>query len=244
VQAQAADDSVQHILDLPMVSNPGENWTYNSGGSHLLGAIVTEATGTPLLDYAMEKLFDPLGIQSSDIIWPKDNQGLYWGHGGVSMVPRDMAKFGFLYLNNGSWDGEQIISTEWVQKSSETLYSFDEFGGYSYQWWTYPSDIVNVYAAQGFAGQFIFVIPSLDLVVVFTSNVPPYEAYPHTAILFNYIIPAAINEISGQVIIANTVTLSVFVMILLPVFFLGSKYRLRIGVQFHESTIHQELIQS
>lgn len=238
-----ASDSVQHILDLPMEYDPGETWVYCSGATNLLGAIVAEATETSLFDYAVEKLFTPLGISSSDVFWPRDNHGRYWASGGVEMLPRDMAKFGYLYLNNGTWDGEQIVSTEWVQQSAETLVSFDDYSGYSYQWWTYPTDIVNVYAAQGFAGQFIFVVPSLDMVVVFTSSVPPYETYPHITILFEYIISAAMNDIPRQIIAANTITLMVLVIIFLPALFAGANYRLRIRTKFYESTKYQELIQ-
>lgn len=238
-----ASDSVQYILDLPMEYDPGEAWTYNSGASHLLGAIVAEATGTSLFDYAVEKLFTPLGISSHDIYWPIDNQGYYRASGGVEMLPQDMAKFGYLYLNNGTWDGEQIIPFDWVQQSATTLVSFDDFSGYSYQWWTYPSLIADVYSANGFAGQYIFVVPSLDMVVVFTSNVPPYETYPQVTLLFDYIIPAAINKTHSQVIAANTVTLAALVIIILPALFAGANYRLRIRTQVYESTTHQELIQ-
>jgi CubicO group peptidase (beta-lactamase class C family) len=221
-----ANDSVQYILDRPMAYEPGERWIYSSGGSNLLGAIVAEATGTSLFDYAVDKLFTPLGISPSDVFWPKDNQGRYWASGGVEMLPRDMAKFGYLYLNNGTWDGDQIIPLEWVLKSAETLVTFNDFSGYSYQWWTYPTDITNVYAAQGFAGQYIFVIPSLDMVVVFTSSVPPYEAYPQPAILFDYIIPAAMNEVPRQVQAANLVTLSTLVILPLPILVAGIYYRI------------------
>ena len=223
----AASDAVQHMLDLPMIHNPGETWTYSSGGSHLLGAIVAEATGTSLLDYAMEKLFTPLGIPSSNIYWPRDSNGRYWGHGGVEMVPRDMAKFGYLYLNNGTWDGEQIVPTEWVQQSAATLYSFDDYSGYSYQWWTNPTEIANVYSAQGYSGQFIFVIPSLDMVVVFTSSVPPYEPYPQPSILFDYIIPAAMKEIPQKVQFTNMVTISILVILPLPFLAAGVYFRIR-----------------
>ncbi len=227
IQAQAASDSVQHILDLPMAYDPGETWTYSSGVSHLLGAIVAESTGTSLFDYAMEKLFTPLGIPSSNIYWPRDSHGRYWGHGGVEMVPCDMAKFGFLYLNNGTWDGDQILPTEWVEQSADTLVDFTDYSGYSYQWWTYPTDIANVYSAQGSAGQWIFVIPSLDMVVVFTSNVPPYEPYPHPAILFDYIIPAAMKENPQQVMLGVTITFTTLV-ITLPILVAGVYYRIRI----------------
>jgi len=227
-QAQLASDNVQYILDLPMAYDPGEQWVYSSGSSHLLGAIVAEATGHSLFEYAMEKLFTPLGIATSHIYWPRDNQGFYWGHGGVEMIPRDMAKFGYLFLNNGTWDGEQIIPTEWVQQSAATQMTFSEYEGYSYQWWTFSSDTTSVYTAQGYAGQFIFVVPSLDMVVVFTSSVPPYEAYPQPSLLFEYIIPAAMNNIPQHMAVTSTMTLATLVSIPLPVLFAWVYYRLRI----------------
>ncbi|MHA1926048.1 MAG: serine hydrolase domain-containing protein [Candidatus Thorarchaeota archaeon] len=226
-QVWAASDSVQHVLDLPMAYDPGEVWTYNSGGSHLLGVIVAEATGTSLFAYADENLFTPLGISPLDIMWPRDNHGRYWGHGGVEMVPRDMAKFGYLYLNNGTWDGTQIVPSEWVQDSADTLYPFTDYSGYSYQWWTYPTDIVDVYSAEGYAGQYIFVIPDLDMVVVFTSSVPPYTTYPQPSILFEFIIQAAINEVPRQIAIANTLTLATLALMPLPILVAGAYFRVR-----------------
>jgi CubicO group peptidase (beta-lactamase class C family) len=234
-----ASDSVQYILDQPMAYSPGDVWVYSSGSSHLLSAIVTEATGVSLLEYAEDKLFTPLGISVSDVLWPVDSQGIYRGSGGVEMVPRDMAKFGYLYLNNGTWDGEQIVSSAWVQSSSETLIPFNDYTGYSYQWWTYPTETANVYAAQGFAGQYIFVIPSLDLVVVFTSSTDPYDTYPQPSILFDFIIPAAMTEIPQTLIATYTLTLVTLVMLPLPMLVAGACYRYRI----RHSNSEQELIE-
>lgn len=228
-QYWSASDSVQYVLDQPMAYDPGEVWVYSSGSSHLLSAIVTEATGMSLLEYAEDKLFSPLGISISDVLWPADNQGIYRGSGGVELLPRDMAKFGYLYLNNGTWDGQQIIPSAWVQSSSETLISFDDYSGYSYQWWTYPNEVANVYSANGFAGQYICVIPSLDMVVVFTSRTDPYAAYPQIPILFDYIIPAALNEIPQTLMTTYTLTLVAIVMLPMP-FLVASiyfRYRMR-----------------
>jgi CubicO group peptidase (beta-lactamase class C family) len=211
-----------------MAYEPGEGWTYNSGASHLLSAIVTEATGTPLRDYAMDNLLTPLGIESSDVSWPQDRQGYYWGSGGAGMVPLDMLKFGYLYLNNGTWDGEQIVPSEWVQRSSETLFDFNDYSGYSYQWWTYPTDIVNVLAAVGYQGQFIFVIPELDMVVVFTSSVPPSEVGQHPAMLFDYIVKAAIGEFSQNLNHHSTVALVTLAVTPIPILIAGLYYRIRI----------------
>ncbi|MFW9926526.1 MAG: serine hydrolase domain-containing protein [Candidatus Thorarchaeota archaeon] len=226
-QMWTASNNVQHILDLPMAHDPGDVWTYSSGASHLLGTIVTEATGIDLFDYAMDSLFTPLGIQASDIFWPADTQGQHWGSGGAEMIPRDMAKFGYLYLNNGTWDGEQIIPSDWVEKSADTQVEFNDFSGYSYQWWTYPTDIVNVYSAQGYQGQFIFVIPELDMVVVFTSSVPPYEAYPPASILFDYIIRAVGSGQTQLVAFGSTIAFLVLVFTT-PILLAGASYRLRV----------------
>ncbi|MFX1485138.1 MAG: serine hydrolase domain-containing protein, partial [Promethearchaeota archaeon] len=187
----------------------------------------TEVTGLDLFDYAIEKLFTPLGIQASDIFWPSDNQGQYWGSGGAEMIPRDMAKFGYLYLNNGTWDGEQIIPSDWIEKSADTQVEFNDFSGYSYQWWTYPTDIVNVYAAQGYQGQFIFVIPELDMVVVFTSSVPPYEAYPPPSILFDYIIRAVGSGQTQLVVFGSTIAFLVLVLTT-PILLAGAFYRMSV----------------
>ncbi|MGY5858645.1 MAG: serine hydrolase [Candidatus Thorarchaeota archaeon] len=223
-QYWAASNSVQFVLDLPLVHDPGEVWVYSSGSSHLLSAIVTEATGVSLLEYAAEKLFTPLGIEISDVVWPIDNQGIYRGSGGVEMIPRDMAKFGYLFLNNGTWDGEQIVPSAWVQTSSETLTTFDDYSGYSYQWWTYSSETVSVYSANGYIGQHIFVIPSLDMVVVFTSRTP---TYPQVSLLFDYIIPAALTEVPQNILATYTLTLATIVMLPLPLIVAGIYHRFR-----------------
>ena len=222
-----ASDSVQYILDKPMAYDPGEAWVYSSGGTNLLGAIVSEATGISLFDYAVDKLFTPLGISPSDVFWPSDNHGRYWASGGVEMLPRDMAKFGYLYLNNGTWDGEQIIPTAWVEQSADTLVDFNDYSGYSYQWWTYPTDIVNVYAAVGYRGQYIFVIPELDMVVVFTSSVSPSSGVIQPAILFDYIIPAAMNENPQLVMLGGSITFTALA-ITLPILVAGVYCRIRI----------------
>jgi CubicO group peptidase (beta-lactamase class C family) len=221
----AASDQIQYILDQPMVADPGDVWTYNSGGSHLLGAIITDATGRTLLEFAMENLFTPLGISQFDISWVRDHQGYYLASGGASMVSRDMLKFAYLYLNNGTWDGEQIVPSDWVQLSSETLITFNDYSGYSYQWWTYPTDIVNVFAALGYQGQFIAVIPELDMVVVFTSSIPPEEANVHPALVFDYIVPSVLGEESRLSSASNSVTLIALAIIPVPVIFAGAYYQ-------------------
>lgn len=144
------------------------------------------------------------------------------------MRPIDMAKFGYLYLNNGTWNGQQVVPSDWVAKSAGTEFSFNEYAGYSYQWWTYPTEIANVYSAQGYAGQFIFVIPSLDMVVVFTSSVPAYSVYPQPSMLFQYIIPAVLDESSSVIPNVDNITLSMLLVLPLPLVVAGVYWNMKV----------------
>ena len=162
----ASLDWVQFVLSQPMVSEPGEEWYYNGGASHLLSAIITETTGRSAYEFAREFLFDPLNMTS--VSWPHDPQGNSMGYTDLYISPRDMAKFGYLFLNNGSWEGEQIIPEEWVAESTKSYFSPYEGQGYGYQWWTIPH--TKIYQASGLYGQRILVIPELDMVVVFTAD--------------------------------------------------------------------------
>jgi len=186
---RASDDWTQYTLDKPMADDPGEEWRYCTGGSNLLSAIIERATGYSTLDFAWEFLFGPLNMSYLGLSWPQTPEGVYNGAGGIKMRPRDMAKFGYLFLNNGSWDGEQIVPSEWVAMSTETSFSFGENTGYGYQWWTYT---MGVYAAEGLYGQKIYVVPELDMVVVFNADIregPDQER----VLLYRFIIPAC-NE--------------------------------------------------
>ena len=90
-----------------MVSEPGEEWNYHGGASHLLSAIITETTGRSAYEFAREFLFDPLNMTS--VSWPPDPQGNSMGYSDLYISPRDMAKFGYLFLNNGSWEGARAV---------------------------------------------------------------------------------------------------------------------------------------
>jgi CubicO group peptidase (beta-lactamase class C family) len=158
-------EPAKYVLNLPMASDPGTEWVYNGGCSHLLSAILTRTTGMSTLQFARENLFEPLGI--SHVRWPRDPQGIYFGGQDIWLTPRDMAKFGQLFLDQGVWEGQQLISSEWVADSGKT-YITQWAGGYGYQWWTYSNS--DIYYASGAFEQRIMVIPQYDMVVVFTSN--------------------------------------------------------------------------
>ena len=158
---------VKFVLDQPMVAAPGEEYSYNTGASHILSGILQKVTGARADSFAMENLFGPIGID--EYYWPVDDQGIAYGGSGVRLRPRDMARFGYLYLNNGRWDGNQIVPEAWVeasqQKHMERKYISDSF--YGYQFWV--SDY-GTYSAVGYGGQWITIIPEHDLVVVFNNR--------------------------------------------------------------------------
>src|SRR5215469_6718605 len=115
-QLDNSPDWVKFILDRSMSSTPGAVFNYDSGNPHLLSAILTKLTGISALNYAKAKLFGPLGI--GDVSWTYDPQGIPNGGWGLYLQPRDMAKIGYLYLQNGMWEGKQVLPPEWVHKVS------------------------------------------------------------------------------------------------------------------------------
>jgi CubicO group peptidase (beta-lactamase class C family) len=163
---QAAQDEVQFVLDRPMTVEPGTRFNYNTGGTQLLAAIIAQATGQSALEYAQEHLFAPLGI--TNVQWWADPSGITEGGSGLELAPRDMAKFGYLYLKGGIWEGKSLIPAEWVKTSTQAHIKTGYLDlVYGYQWWVHPS---GVYQARGFGGQRIFVLPEQQMVVVFVRD--------------------------------------------------------------------------
>ena len=163
---QNSADWVKFLLDRPVVAPPGSQWNYCAGCSHLLTAILQKTTGINPRDFAEQYLFKPLGI--SGVKWMTDPAGIPYGAGGFGLTPRDMAKLGYLYLRNGQWAGQQIVSSEWVEKSTQRYAGIDEHFGYGYHWFTVTA--MMGYAALGGGGQIILVIPGSDLVIVATAK--------------------------------------------------------------------------
>lgn len=183
----ASDDPLQYVLDLPMAEEPGTRFEYTNGVSHLLSCILTETTDISALKFAEEHLFGPLDI--TDVEWDSDTQGRNWGYSQLYLNPHDMAKIGYLFLNGGQWDGEQIVSLEWVDNSTAKHVDATIMEGYGYHWWISPN---GYYSAVGYKGQFIHVVPILKLVVVFTSrSEEDFDAI--LSLLEAYIIPAVIQ---------------------------------------------------
>lgn len=170
---RASSDWAQYVLDRPMAYEPGSHFYYNSGNAHLLATIINVTTGMTPLVFANQYLFEPLRIERR--AWLVDPLGIHFGGSNLALTPRGMAKFGLLFLNNGTWDGQEIVSADWVNKSSQGPPTGYPQTSYGYQWWINDDD--GWFSARGYNGQFIYVIPEHEIVVVFTSdNVDgPYE---------------------------------------------------------------------
>jgi CubicO group peptidase (beta-lactamase class C family) len=190
-----SDDWVRFALDQPIESAPGTDMIYSTGTSHLVSAILTRATGMSTKAYAQSRLFGPLGIAPPS--WQQDPQGIYFGGNNLALSPRDLLAFGQLYLNRGRHNGRQVLPAGWVEAST-TRYVFDTYRGFSYGyfWWIEPFAGIRTHFAWGYGGQYVFVIPGLDLVVVCTSdlNNRPSGIDDHNeriyTLLSEYVLPA------------------------------------------------------
>ena len=166
-QALRSGNPWHYTLNQPMSHEPGEHFLYNGGCSHLLSAILTRASGMSTWRFARDYLFAPLGIQR--FVWPVDPTGIYYGGQDIWLTPRDMARLGQLFLDDGLWNGERIVSESWVDASSQPLVDNGSAEyGYGYQWWVLPEG--TIYKAWGALDQHIFVVPDLDVVVAVTSD--------------------------------------------------------------------------
>jgi len=163
-------DWIRFTLDRPMSDEPGARFVYNSGASQLLAHIFYRATGRDIEEYAARHLFTPLGIR--DWHWKRTPAGLADTEGGLYLASEDLAKLWYLFLQNGRWDGRQVVSTEWVRASLAPAIDVDGRPGgaqYGYKWWLYPNPMAPgkvMWAGSGFGGQIPIAIPEDDLIVV------------------------------------------------------------------------------
>ena len=163
---------VGYILRRPMNGPPGQTMRYSTGNSHLLSAILTKATGKSTWAFANEVLAKPLGFTLSP--WMRDPQGIFFGGNEMVMTPRQMMAFGELYLRRGRANGKQLVPEAWVDASFIPRGRSDYSGQlYGYGWWIRELAGRQVYYAWGYGGQFIFIVPDLEMVVVTTSVPTP-----------------------------------------------------------------------
>lgn len=189
----SSGDWVRHALTRDVIHEPGARLVYSTGDTHLMSAVLTRAAGRSTHALARELLADPLGIQLPS--WPRDPQGIHFGGNDMLVSPRGLLRLGELYRNGGILDGREILPRWWVEESWRIRLRSPRSGdGYGLGWWARTSEGHPVRFAWGYGGQFLFVVPSLELTVVFTSD-PWTRQRGHNQslhrILDRYLIPAA-----------------------------------------------------
>lgn len=191
-------DWVQFTMDRPMAQNPGEAFKYNSGATLILGHVFRLATGIDLEEYAVQHLFQPLGIEN--YVWKRTPFGLVDTQEGLFVDSRDIAKIAYLFLKRGRWEGQQVIPEDWVLASVKPSVSVteDQMVEYGYKWWLYHYNYRGedrvAFAGAGFGGQRPIVLPELDIVLVFTGwNILPDRPSLQTTDAIERILEAVKN---------------------------------------------------
>jgi CubicO group peptidase (beta-lactamase class C family) len=164
-----SDNWVEFALDQPMEDRPGGDMMYSTGTSHLLSVIIAKATDMSTKAFAEKHLFGPMGIVPGG--WDRDPQGYYMGGNNLALRPADMLKIGQMVMDGGIYDGKRIVSEQWLRDSFQT-YTRSNYNpyDYGYMWWKRPVGDFMVHFAWGFGGQYIFMIPELNAVVVITGS--------------------------------------------------------------------------
>ncbi len=168
VELEASDAWIDYAVSRPMAIDPGTRFDYNDGVSVLLGKLVREATGMRIDRWAEERLFAPLGID--EYYWKVTPDGETDSEGGLYLSTHDLARIGYLMLRDGQWDGQQVVSSAWVRASTSPVVPFDDAdSGYGYQWWVpaHADGRTEIFAGNGYGGQFLHVVPEYDLISVF-----------------------------------------------------------------------------
>ncbi len=193
-------DWIKSYLETPVEFEPGTRYRYSSVASFMLSATVQKVTGEKVIDYLTPRLFEPLGIEGAD--WETNPQGINTGGWGLRLKTEDLAKFGLLYLQKGKWNGKQILNEEWVDEATslkiqqrpnmtqeERDSSDDSVQGYCYQFWRAKN---NSYQVNGYAGQFVLIVPEKDMVVVFTAE--SRDMWGELGMVWEYIYPELHDE--------------------------------------------------
>lgn len=197
---EASDEWIKYVLDKPTDTIPGTSFEYNSGASVLLGKLVRIITGKRVDKYAEEKLFGPLGI--TEYYWKETPGGEIDTEGGLYLAAEDLAKFGLLFLNKGKWENKQIVSEGWVTASTRPVVSDvnpnnNRKIGYGYQWWVpkHSNGENEIFAGNGYGGQYLMVAPKFDLIVLFNGwNIHEETEKSTWTVLEERIIPSIANK--------------------------------------------------
>jgi CubicO group peptidase (beta-lactamase class C family) len=191
---QRSMNSIPYVLHFPASEMPGRVFRYSTGNSQLLSGAVRRGTGKTPFELARERIFGPLGITGAQ--WATHADGNSYGGMRLRLTARDMAKLGQLCLQNGAWNGRQLVPAQWIAASTRP-HSVSAYGPYGYHWWVRPEG----YAAQGFGGQYIYVVPDRRLVIVLTAdpNAGHHVGFePMERLIAGYIAGAIRHTVLGQ----------------------------------------------
>ncbi|WP_425445824.1 serine hydrolase domain-containing protein [Dethiothermospora halolimnae] len=181
-------DWTEFILTLPIEPNLVDRFLYNSSSSHLLSIIISKSTNMSAKEFSKKYLFSHLGIE--DIKWETDPQGNSIGGYGLSLKPRDMAKIGQLYLNNGIWNNDNVLSGNWIKTSTTPYSNGNDIGKYGYHWWISKDSRRHIYFALGYGGQYIINVPQKNTSVVIVSHANRGQWNSPKYLLDKYILPS------------------------------------------------------
>lgn len=183
-----SSNTIAYVLGRPMQSVPGSTFEYSTGVTQLLAGVLWKATGQTPRDFAAEHLFEPLGIRNVE--WRAGKDGISYGGVGLFLTPREMAKIGLLALQRGRWEGEQLVPEAWIDESTRghAILGYSD-GPYGYLWWVRP----HGYTAQGARGQYVYVVPEEDLVVVLAARAESLrviDLFTMDALVEQHVLPA------------------------------------------------------
>ena len=189
-QIQRATDWMAAILALPMAAAPGATFNYSTGNAHLNSAVLATVAKTTACEFIHKNLLAPMGVVAEH--WGRDPQGYFSGGYNLYLTPRELAKFGMLYLHDGNWQGQQLVPRDWVTASMADQTDAGDPYTYGYDFWLRTFDTHHVAMAWGFGGQMVFIVKDLNMVVVMTTNTRDLdEDFDLTEFFGDSILPAA-----------------------------------------------------
>lgn len=197
IQMLYSNDPLQFVLAQPMDSEPGTKFNYSGGVTNVLGQVVETCVPASFEIFADQVLFEPLGI--SNRRWPHFPCGMILVSGDLHIRPRDMAKIGFLFINNGRWQGRQVVSQKWIAQAIQQRVDLPTLGwadGYGYQWWFQTFNLngreFDTFRAEGWGGQIILMVPDLNMMVILTgANYTTSPSPSLRGMMETHILPAA-----------------------------------------------------
>ncbi|MGY5881585.1 MAG: serine hydrolase [Candidatus Thorarchaeota archaeon] len=210
---------IQFFLNLPTAYDPGTHWEYTTGASHLLSAIIQETTNMTTREFGHQYLFDPLNMTVGG--WNVDNQGINNGGTQIYVTPRTMAKLGLLYLSNGIWDGQEILSEEYVTQAITSQATIGPGLDYGYQWWI--DTTYDTFSARGTEGQYIFVAPEYNISVAITQRAdePGEDIHPEILeYIANSILQGATTTGTGMDLLLPAIGIGAVAVVIIAVVFI------------------------